>query len=94
MLLLMPLFTALAIGLVDLLLSMLLSRFTQVRLLVHLPSIVAVFAGVYWLYIGYVLVRGFEGAAYGFLGVFTVMAALCVLLYVNRKMFKPTSEHD
>ena len=90
MLLFMPLFIGLIIGLIDLLLSMLLYRFTQVRLLANIPSIVAVFAGVYWLYIGYVHVRGFEGAAYGFLGIFTVIAVICVLIYVNRKMSKPT----
>lgn len=48
------------------------------------PGVVTVIAAIILFYIGYVEIRGFEGAAYGFLSVFLICFAILSLIIAKK----------
>ncbi|MFK7682047.1 hypothetical protein AAB109_29930 (plasmid) [Priestia megaterium] len=70
-----PLLIGLVPGLVVLLLTWLFRRMKWRLPVRMIPAILTVIASIVLFYIGYVEVRGFEGAAYLFLAVFLILFA-------------------
>lgn len=48
------------------------------------PGVVTAIAAIILFYIGYVEIRGFEGAAYGFLSVFLICFAILSLIIAKK----------
>ncbi|MEH7141670.1 hypothetical protein ABET11_28320 [Priestia megaterium] len=70
-----PLLIGLVPGLIVLLLTWLFRRMKWRLPVRMIPAILTVIASIVLFYIGYVEVRGFEGAAYLFLAVFLILFA-------------------
>ncbi|MQR86872.1 hypothetical protein GFV16_13210 [Bacillus megaterium] len=70
-----PLLIGLVPGLIVLLLTWLFRRMKWRLPVRMIPAILTVIASIILFYIGYVEVRGFEGAAYLFLAVFLILFA-------------------
>ncbi|MGE6831678.1 YesK family protein [Priestia megaterium] len=71
-----PLLIALLSGVLLLLVTWLFRKMKWNKVVRTLPSMLTVIAAVVLIYIGYVEVRGFEGAGYLFLSVFLLLFAL------------------
>ncbi|MDT0145003.1 YesK family protein [Priestia aryabhattai] len=78
-----PLLIALLPGVLILMLTWLFRKMKWNKVIRMLPSMLTVIAAAVLLYIGYVEVRGFEGASYLFLSVFLLLFA--VVSYILAK---------
>ncbi|MFD6207495.1 YesK family protein [Peribacillus sp. NPDC060253] len=80
MMILVPLLMTLIPGMIILTLTWWLSKRGCPLLLKMLPGIIAIIAAFILFYIGFVHIRGFEGAAYGFLSFFLIIFAFISFL--------------
>ncbi|CAH0295277.1 hypothetical protein SRABI96_04405 [Peribacillus sp. Bi96] len=80
MMILVPLLMTLIPGMIILTLTWWLSKRGCPLLLKMLPGIIAIIAAFTLFYIGFVHIRGFEGAAYGFLSFFLIIFAFISFL--------------
>ena len=78
-----PLLIALLPGVLVLLVTWLVRRMKWNKVIRMIPSMLTVIAAAVLFYIGYVEVRGFEGAGYWFLSVFLLLFA--VVSYIVAK---------
>jgi len=80
MMVMMPLFVAVLLGGAILLITMWLRKTNSPLFIKLLPGILAALSALTIFYIGIVKVRGFEGAAYGFLALFLILFAIISLI--------------
>ncbi|GAF23173.1 hypothetical protein JCM19047_2971 [Bacillus sp. JCM 19047] len=86
MLITVPLGIGLAIGLIVFLITVLLGRGKQSKKIVYVPAIIAISSSLGLFAYGFVVVRGFEGAAYLFLSITIIISATFILFYSKRKL--------
>lgn len=85
MLIVKPLVLGLIIGVIVFLTSRFLNKKTNSKFIIHLPAIVLIIISIILFYIGYVSIRGFEGASYSFLGVIIFISTIISILIFNTK---------
>jgi hypothetical protein len=81
-----PLLIGLVPGLIVLLLTWLFRRMKWRLPIRMIPAILTVIASIVLFYIGYVEVRGFEGAAYLFLAVFLILFAIISFVMAKKPL--------
>ncbi|MFE3982053.1 MULTISPECIES: hypothetical protein [unclassified Priestia] len=81
-----PLLIGLVPGLIVLLLTWLFRRMKWRLPVRMIPAILTVIASIVLFYIGYVEVRGFEGAAYLFLAVFLILFAIISFVMAKKPL--------
>ncbi|PEE42680.1 hypothetical protein COM71_29185 [Priestia megaterium] len=81
-----PLLIGLVPGLIVLLLTWLFRRMKWGITVRMIPAISTVIASIVLFYIGYVEVRGFEGAAYLFLAVFLILFAVISFVMAKKPL--------
>jgi hypothetical protein len=81
-----PLLIGLVPGLIVLLLTWLFRRMKWRLPIRMIPAILTVIASIVLFYIGYVEVRGFEGAAYLFLAVFLILFAVISFVMAKKPL--------
>jgi ABC-type nickel/cobalt efflux system permease component RcnA len=81
-----PLLIGLVPGLIVLLLTWLFRRMKWRLPVRMIPAILTVIASIVLFYIGYVEVRGFEGAAYLFLAVFLILFAVISFVMAKKPL--------
>lgn len=79
-----PLLVALIPGGFILLLTWWLAKKRLSLLLISLPSLITIVVALVLFYIGIVEIRGFEGAAYGFLSIFLITFAIISLILAKK----------
>ncbi|MEM4992724.1 YesK family protein [Priestia sp. SB1] len=84
-----PLLAALLPGAFIILLTWWFRKNETTLLLQVLPATLTIIAGLIYLYIGFVHIGGFAGAAYGYLAFFLILFAIIALALALRKV--PTS---
>ncbi|GAB1763580.1 hypothetical protein NQ129_25700 [Priestia aryabhattai] len=81
-----PLLIGLVPGVIVLLLTLLFRRMKWGTIVRMIPAILTVIASIVLFYIGYVKVRGFEGAAYLFLAVFLILFAIISFVMAKKPL--------
>ncbi|MEH6961807.1 hypothetical protein CJ194_26815 [Priestia megaterium] len=81
-----PLLIGLVPGLIVLLLTWLFRRMKWRLPVRMIPAILTVIASIVLFYIGYVEVRGFEGAAYLFLALFLILFAIISFVMAKKPL--------
>jgi ABC-type nickel/cobalt efflux system permease component RcnA len=81
-----PLLIAIIPGVIILLLTWLFRRMKWGITVRMIPAILTVIAAIVLFYIGYVKVRGFEGAAYLFLSVFLILFAIISFVMAKKPL--------
>ncbi|MGR9527467.1 hypothetical protein ACSS31_27695 (plasmid) [Priestia megaterium] len=81
-----PLLIGLVPGLIVLLLTWLFRRMKWGITVIMIPASLTVIASIVLFYIGYVEVRGFEGAAYLFLAVFLILFAIISFVMAKKPL--------
>ncbi|MEN3156379.1 hypothetical protein [Priestia aryabhattai] len=81
-----PLLIGIVPGLIVLLLTWLFRRMKWRLTVRMIPAILTVIASIILFYIGYVEVRGFEGAAYLFLAIFLILFAIISFVIAKKPL--------
>lgn len=83
-----PLLMSLVPGFAALLLTWWFTKMNFSLIIRVIPGILTIIAAVILFYIGYVNIRGFEGAAYGILAFFLVSFAVISFIIAKKKLTK------
>lgn len=81
-----PLLIGIVPGLIVLLLTWLFRRMKWRLTVRMIPTILTVIASIILFYIGYIEVRGFEGAAYLFLAIFLILFAIISFVIAKKPL--------
>ncbi|MEW4283508.1 YesK family protein [Priestia koreensis] len=85
-----PLLASLLLGLIVIVLSIWLRKRRVRTWLLLLPSFVLMLTGIVFFYVSIAFIRGFEGASYGFIGLFLIIFSAAGIM-VSRTQVKPAS---
>ncbi|KRF52524.1 preprotein translocase subunit SecD [Bacillus sp. Soil768D1] len=84
MMIFVPFLVAFVIGVIILLVTWWFKKINLPLLVRIVPGVLTVIAAIILFYIGYVNIRGFEGAAYGILSVFLICFAIISLIMAKK----------
>lgn len=84
MMIFVPFLVAFVIGIIILLVTWWFKKINLPLFGRIIPGVLTVIAAIILFYIGYVKIRGFEGAAYGFLSVFLICFAILSLIMAKK----------